>query len=184
MIKRLKRSLSKLIGRKHHIDFIVAILSIPVLLTVIVTNVMNLQNKSKTGPTPTPGVQKVIIQAPTTAPAKAQIVKTIPVANCKKEVGPISISFPEERETVNENPVCITIKYEDPNYCSVVWSYRINNSAWSDYSSNSVCLYNLPKGNIKFDLRAQSTVSQDQKSISRSFEYQGSSDNIATSSAR
>ncbi|MCL4417482.1 MAG: hypothetical protein M1365_12460 [Actinobacteria bacterium] len=125
---------------------------------------------------------------PSDSQSKVQPVKTAitPIANCKKTVGPISISYPSEGETVSDNPVCITIKYDDPNYCSVVWSYRINNNTWSDYSNNSACLYNLSKGEVKFDLRIQSTVSQDQtKSLSRTFNYQGTSEeNVASPSAK
>lgn len=188
-MRKMKKLFSGLHGKKHHLDLVIALLTIPVLLTVIITNLWNFQKNSKDSPAPTPGPSKeIIIQAPQKdAQIVAQPVKNavVPVINCKKVVGPISVSFPAEGQTVTDNPVCISIKYNDPNYCSVVWSYRINNNTWSDYSSNSVCLYNLPKGTVKFDLRAQSTVSQDQTSISRSFNYQGSSDNpIATSSAK
>ena len=185
----MKKLFSGLHGKKHHLDLVIALLTIPVLLTVIITNLWNFQKNSKDGPTPTPGPSKEIIIK--TAPADTQAVvqpvnnAVVPVVGCKKLVGPISIPFPTEGQTVADNPVCINIKYSDPNYCSVVWSYRINNNTWSDYSSNSVCLYNLPKGTVKFDLRAQSTVSQDQTSISRSFNYQGSTDTpVATSSAK
>ncbi|MCL4354403.1 hypothetical protein M1349_02930 [Patescibacteria group bacterium] len=182
----MKKLFSGLHGRKHHLDLIIALLTVPVLLTVIITNLLNLQKNSKGNPAPTPASSKeIIIQKD--AQVVAQPVKNavVPVSNCKKVVGPISISYPAEGQTVEDNPVCINIKYNDPNYCSVVWSYRINNNTWSDYSSNSVCLYNLPKGTVKFDLRAQSTVSQDQTSISRSFNYQGSTDSpVATSSAK
>jgi hypothetical protein len=190
LTRKTKKIFAKLHGKKHHLDLIIALLTIPVLLTVITTNLLTLQKNSKNSPTPTPAptVKEIIIQA---APTGAQTVvqqpiknTVAPVANCKKLVGPISISFPEDGQTVSDNPVCIVIKYEDPNYCSAVWSYRINGSSWSEYGSNSVCLYNLPKGSVKFDLKAQSTVSQDQVNLSRSFVYSGSSDSpVATSSA-
>jgi len=188
-MKKIKKLFSGLPGKKNHLDLIIALLTIPVLLLVIFTNVMNFQKSSKDTPSPTPIASKeIIIQVgPTGSQAVVQPVKNavVPVTGCKKLVGPISVSFPTEGQTVTDNPVCINIKYSDPNYCSVVWSYRINNNTWSDYSSNSVCLYNLPKGTVKFDLRAQSTVSQDQTSISRTFNYQGSTDTpIATSSAK
>jgi hypothetical protein len=192
LTRKTKKIFAKLHGKKHHLDLIIALLTIPVLLTVITTNLLSLQKNSKNFPTPTPAPAKEIIIQTATAPTGSQSVvqqqvkNTVePIANCKKLVGPISISFPTEGQIVSDNPICIVIKYEDPNYCSAVWSYRINSSAWSEYSSNSVCLYNLPKGLVKFDLRAQSTVSQNQVSLSRSFTFSGSSDTspVATSSA-
>lgn len=185
--KKFKKWLAGLHGKKHHLDLIIALLTIPVLLTVIISNLINFQKSSKNSAQPTPPqAQKIIIQAPTAVPQKIQPVKNavVPISNCKKVVGPISISFPAEGQTVSDNPVCITIKYDDPNYCSVVWSYRINGGSWSDYSSNSVCFNNLSNGNTRFDLRVQSTVSQDQTSISRSFNYQSDSGNVASSSAK
>jgi len=188
-MKITKKILTGLHGKKHHLDLIIALLTIPVLLTVILTNAMNFQKNSKNTPSPTPAQTKeIIIQtAPAGTQAGTQATKNpvTPVVNCKKLVGPISISFPSEGQTVSNNPVCIIIRYDDPNYCSAVWSYRINNNTWSEYSSNSVCLYNLSKGDVKFDLKAQSTVSQNQVNISRSFSYNGSSDSsVATSSAK
>ncbi|PJC54880.1 MAG: hypothetical protein CO028_00015 [Candidatus Levybacteria bacterium CG_4_9_14_0_2_um_filter_35_21] len=188
-MRRTKKVVAGLHGKKRHLDLIIALLTIPVLLTVIISNLMNFQKNSKNSPTPTPAqTREIIIQtAPTGAQAVTQMAKdpVTPIVNCKKLVGPISISFPGEGQTVSDNPICIIIKYDDPNYCSAVWSYRINNNSWSEYSSSSVCLYNLPKGAVKFDLRAQSTVSQNQVNISRSFNYDGLSDSpVATSSAR
>ena len=190
MRRKTKKVIAELHGKKRHLDLIIALLTIPVLLTVILTNAMNFQKNSKNTlvPTPVQQTKEIIIQAaPIGTQAVTQVAKNpiTPVVNCKKLVGPISISFPSEGQTISDNPVCIIIKYDDPNYCSAVWSYRINGNTWSEYSSNSVCLYNLPKGAVKFDLRAQSTVSQNQVNISRSFSYNGSSDSpVATSSAK
>jgi hypothetical protein len=174
--RRLQRFLKpfKRLG-KNHLDFLTALLSIPVLLSVIILNYNNLRKPGDV-PTPTP-VQRPVIVLPTgnTNPT--------PSASCKKDIGPISISSPQEGETVNDNPVCFTIRYDDANYCSVVWSYRVNNGSWSAFTSNNPCIYNLPNGNVKFDLRVQSTVSQKEASLTRNFVYKNSNPS-ATSSAQ
>lgn len=157
--------------KKHHVEYITALLSIPVLLSVIALNYLNLQNNTKKQETPQVNNEKPIIIE---ISGSQQNVSPLPTdkPSCKKEVGPISISTPREGQITNSNPVCFTIKYDDENYCSVVWSYRINNGSWSDYNSNAPCLYNLPDGDVKFELRVQSTVSQDTDSLERNFSYQ------------
>lgn len=170
----IKKSVKKLKIRKNHLDWVAGALSIPVLLTVIILNLNNLNSQKKSNPTPAPQPTEKVIVVPQN---NGQTNQTAQPTNssCKKEIGPISITSPKEGETLSDNPVNITIKYSDASYCSVVWSYRINNGSWSEYDSNSVSLYNLPNGNIKFDLRVQSTVSQDTDTFTRSFVYQGSS---------
>jgi hypothetical protein len=172
IIKRIKTGFIKIINRKHFLDFLVAALTIPVLLTVLFTNILTLQakNEKKNETTTT---QKIIIQnVEKNSPTTERVVVT--GETCGKEIGPISISSPEENEKVTDNPVCINIKHDDINYCSVVWSYRINGGTWSEYNSNSVCLYDVPNGNVKFDLRVQSTVSNDKEALSRNFTYEKS----------
>lgn len=162
----------KTFPRKHHVEYIAAFLSIPVLLSVIALNYFNLQNTTKKSePTRPVSNEKpvVIITGGNDNDSKPHPTNT-PV--CKKEIGPISISSPKEDETVSSNPVCISIRYEDRNYCAVVWSYQINGNKWSDYNSSSPCLYDLPSGDVKFELRVQSTVSQDEEAIERNFIYE------------
>ena len=171
VIERAKRYL-KTFPKKHHVEYITGILSVPVLLTAIALNILNLQGNAKKVPVPTPVNEKPIIVQVTGSDNK-QTAQPTNTPACKKEVGPINITSPKENETVNSQPVCFTIKYDNENYCSVVWSYRINGSTWSDYNSNSPCLYSLPNGNVKFELRVQSTVSQDEETIERNFIYNG-----------
>ncbi|MCL5970075.1 MAG: hypothetical protein M1450_01055 [Patescibacteria group bacterium] len=176
MKEKFKNLFKSLPERKGHIEFITALLSIPVLISVVTLNVINLQNKSKPAePLPTKAAEKIIIQNVTdkTSSPQQSTKNQITQPSCKKEVGPVEITSPKEGEKVSTNPVFITIKYDNNNYCSVVWSYRINNGNWSDYNSNSPSIYNLPEGDIKFDLRVQSTVSQDQANITRNFTYEG-----------
>ncbi|HSW97865.1 MAG TPA: hypothetical protein VLF89_08625 [Candidatus Saccharimonadales bacterium] len=172
----LKEKIRKLPDKKPHLDFIAAILTIPLLVLTLYLNISNLKNKGNTNITPTPTPTPVSTLA-TSTPAVTRIVITAtpqPTANtnsCVKDIGPISIDSPSEGQTVSENPVCIDINYQAGNYCSVVWSYRVNNSDWSDYSNNSVCLYNLPSGNNSFDLRVKSLSSESTKTLHRNFVY-------------
>ncbi len=184
----MKEKLSKVIKtvkkapqKKHHLDFVVAVLTIPVLLSVIILNYSNLQ-KNKTLPTPTPMVtqtEKIIV-----VPQKTTENTQPASESCIKNIGPVSISFPSEGQTVSENPLCINIKYTDPSYCSVIWSYRINGGSWSDFNSNNPCIYNAPNGNTKFELKIQSTVIQKETDFVRNFIYSGSSNPQATPSAQ
>lgn len=160
-----KKLLRKLPSKKPYIEVLTAVLTIPVLLTVIILNWNNLKGTREKKETPKPTESRVIVQSPT----ESQPTET----TCKKEVGPISISSPKEDTTVSSNPVFINIRHSDSSYCSVVWSYRINEGEWSEYSSNNISLYNPPKGKIKFELRVQSTVSQDQEILERNFTYEG-----------
>jgi hypothetical protein len=164
------RRFKKFVG-KNQLDFLAAMLTIPVLLSVILLNYNNLQSlkRTSTSPTPTPSIEKIIV---TPQPRNTSPMPT-PNPMCKKQVGPVEIASPEEGQTITDNPVCINISYTDTDYCSVVWSYRVNGGSWSDYNSNDICLYNMPNGNIKIELRVQSTVSQDQKTVTRNFNYQG-----------
>ncbi len=189
-IYKLINAAKKISSKKHHLDFITAVLTIPVLLSVIIlnySNLQNLKNKNSITPTPTP-VEKIIVVPQQNQKTQNQTPSPTS-ATCTKDIGPVSISSPSESETVTDNPVCITISYNDPSYCSVVWSYRINNGNWSDFSSNNPCIYNLPSGNVKFDLRVQSTVTQKETDLTRNFVYQGTQISLtptpsATSSAQ
>ena len=170
MMKDIKKFL-RTFPRKHHVEYITALLSVPVLISVIALNFINLQNNNKKNePSPQTANQKPIIIEVSGNEEKAPIPTDSPV--CKKEVGPIDIPSPKENETVDGNPVCVIIDYPNQDYCSVVWSYRINNGNWSEYNSNSPCLYNLPPGEVKFELRVQSTASQDEEQLERNFIYE------------
>jgi hypothetical protein len=173
MIERLKKWYHGLPDKKQHIELFTALLTVPVLVTVIMLNVNNLKNNSQKTPTV---VQQpnITIVAPTGANAK-----TVPIANtqpttsgqCIKQVGPVSISSPQDGQITSDNPLCFNVAYTVGDYCSVVWSYQIDNGSWSDYSDKDVCLYNLPSGNHTFQLHVKSVVSSDQKTLSRSFTY-------------
>ena len=164
-----KDTIKKFKVGKHQLDWVAGLLSIPAILTVIILNLNNLNSQKKKTETAEGKPTEKIIVVPENNSGSQPISPTSSV--CKKEVGPISITSPREEATVTDNPACITIKYDDQNFCSAVWSYRINGGGWSEYNSNSPCLYNLPSGDVKFELRVQSAVSQDQETLTRNFIY-------------
>jgi hypothetical protein len=178
-IDKMINSLRKLPEKKSHLDFFAAILAIPMMTTIIIINILNLQTKKTVSPTPTP--TPVIIKVDQTAPSlqttpisatSTQVPSATPSdTTCKKGIGPISIDSPQEGQTVTANPVCIAINYDGAGFCSIAWSYKINGSDWSDYTNTSVCLYNLPTGNNTFTLNVKSTVGSDSQTIIRHFTY-------------
>lgn len=164
----------KIVEKKPHIEFITAILSIPVLLTVIIININNLKgqkNDKIAMVTPPPVQEKIYVTVPNSG-TKTD-VKAISQAPCKQTIGPITIASPEENEVVTDNPVAVNIDYKQGNFCSVVWSYQINGGTWSDFDDKSIALYNPPTGNIKFELKVKSVVSSDGLNLTRNFIYKG-----------
>ncbi len=183
----------KLPDKKIYLEFITALLTIPVLLTVIISNLNNIkkQTGNEANATPTPAAiaaydtrqpPKEII---TTTPLATATPAPTPSAQCKKEVGPISIVYPEEGDVIANSPVCIDISRTGVDYCAVVWSYRINNESWSDYTDKSICLYGLTAGAKKFELRVKSIVTGSETILTRNFIVEGSATPtpISTSSA-
>lgn len=166
-IKRFLTSYRKIPDRKVYIEFITALLSIPVLLTVILLNLNSLTGNKDKVPTNTNATPQTVV---ITAPAANE--KTVQ-EECIPEVGPVSISSPDDGEVITDNPVFVSINYRQGDYCSVVWSYRINGGRWSDYDDRSIALYNPPPGNIRFELRVKSVVGNDSRTLTRNFVYQG-----------
>ncbi|HEX7042559.1 MAG TPA: hypothetical protein VF189_04895 [Patescibacteria group bacterium] len=174
MVHKTKELVKKLPIIKPHLDLLAAILTIPVLITVIILNFSNLAGKKATiTPTPSPEIStKVEYRTVTTAPHYTNSnPNPTDSPTCKQDIGPISISDPSEGEKVTANPVCIGIDYQGNGYCSVVWAYRVNGGPLSDYSNNSVCLYNMPPGNVTFELDVKSLVSSNTRVITRTFQY-------------
>lgn len=174
-IDKVRRWYRRLPDKKRYLEFITAFLTIPVLLTVLLSNVSNLQNQKKAEPTPTPiSTPMVNTPAPTTRVTPIDPTPTnTPSAQCTPGVGPIEIVYPEENSTVSDDPVCLDIPRQGGNYCSVVWSYRINGSNWSNYTDREVCMYGLSPGTKQLDLRVKSIVSGEEKILRRSFTVAG-----------
>lgn len=175
--------------KKQYVEFFTAILTVPVLLTVIILNVSSLQRVDQTKnqkPDPTP---KIIITIPDQTRTKPNSVdtsnntaRTTPVEVCKKEIGPVDITSPQDGDTVTDNPLIVTIERQNDGYCAVVWSYRINNGRWSDYDDKSIAIYNPPKGQISLELRIKSVVTGQEKILTRKFNYDGNVDTTASTS--
>ncbi len=175
-LEKVRRWYRRLPDKKRYLEFITAFLTIPVLLTVLLSNVSNLQNQKKPEPTPTPVVTPIVnTPAPTVRVTPVDPTPTnTPSAQCTPGVGPIDIVYPEENSTISDDPVCLDIPRQGGNYCSVVWSYRINGSNWSNYTDREVCMYGLSPGNKQLDLRVKSIVSGEEKILRRSFTVAGS----------
>lgn len=183
---RFLRSYRSLPQKKQYVEFFTAILSIPVLLTVIILNVSNLRGEDKSkeaAPTVQPKIVVTIPEQKNSTTSNQPVAKATPAEACKKGIGPIDISDPAEGDSVKDNPIMITVDRPDEGYCAVVWSYKINGGRWSEYDDKSIALYNPPKGQITLDLRVKSVVTGEEKIITRKFSYDGSSDNTASSSA-
>lgn len=175
----------KLPEKKRHVEFITAVLSVPVMLTVIIINLNNLNQQKQKQTTSekilpvqiviTGEKQNTLNEVPTTIPT------TTPIS-CIKEVGMVSITSPRENEVVTKDPVCITVTTQS-GYCSINWSYRLDDGNWSDYSDKNICLHNLTNGNKVFQLRIKSLSSNDEVTLQRSFIYQGNNEPTAVPTA-
>lgn len=167
-MQRIKRFLSQLTGKKHHVEFFTALLSIPVLLTVIALNLNNLQaSKSNSEDKPS----QIIISLPPQNKENTLVtaIPTKPV--CKAGIGDVQITSPEEGDMVSDYPLDFTISYDPGEYCAVVWSYRVNGGSWSEYDDKSIALYDVPSGDVRFDLRVKSVLGGDVSIISRKITY-------------
>lgn len=171
-LEKIKHWWRKLPDRKPYIEFITALLSIPVLLTVILLNVGNLRQNEKKEETEnkTAPVVVTITQEKKTEDEKPT---PTPTKECEPVIGDTAISYPVENATIEDNPVQFAISYKKGKTCSVVWSYRINGERWSDYDDKSISIYNLPNGKIKFELRVKSVVGGEEKLLERNFNYTG-----------
>lgn len=154
--------------KKRYIELVSALLTIPVLITVILLNLGSLKNKDEKPTSPPQRITIVPIEKDKdTSPSPTD------KPQCRKEVGPVEITRPAEDQTTSDNPVCFNIEYKDERYCSVVWSYRIDNSSWSDFTDKVPCVSNLSSGNHKFELRVRSIASSDEVQLVRNFTYKG-----------
>jgi hypothetical protein len=169
--KKLRYSYRSIPDKKQYIEFFTALLSVPVLLTVILLNVNNLRAKDKpTEPSPAPS-EKIIYISPSAESEKNSVTPSGDGV-CKKELPPVSIQYPQEGDTIEDNPLKISITYpKNNNFCAIVWSYRINNGTWSDFDDNSIALYNLSSGKITFDLRVKSIATGEGMTLRRTFQY-------------
>ncbi len=167
---KAKNVVHKLHKAKPHLDYIAALLTIPVLITAILINVTNL-GKSKNVPNPSPAPRSTYGNTSIETVKATSVPIPTSSSNCTPGIGNVSIDYPQNNSIVSVNPVCISIAYASNNHCAVVWAYRINSGPWSNYSNDSVCLYNMPSGQITYDLQIKSLVNSDTQIAHTVFTY-------------
>lgn len=173
MLQRVRTKLHNLPDKKRYVELLTALLTVPVLVTVLLLNIANLRTSKETpeepSPTGTPSI--TIIEHKEPSPVSSLNISPSQSASepCIKEIGPIEIVSPAEGTTVTTNPLHIDIQRNSTGYCQVVWSYRINNDPWSDYIDSSIYLYNVPSGQKTIEVRVKSIVSHDQTLLRRTF---------------
>ena len=181
MLEKFRHWYRILPDKKRYLEFVTALLTIPVLLTVIYTNMVSIREDKKSNTTPTPEKsEKIVIiredenkeneksNTPTPIPT-LELSPTQSTKECKKEVGPVKISSPSEEEIVQDDLICVKIDYTVGEFCSVAWSYKLDNNKWSDYTSSPFCFSKLDPGKHELDLRVQSVASSDEVTLERTF---------------
>lgn len=182
---KLRQSFRDLPDKKKYIEVITASLSIPVLLSVVFVNYLNIQDKrDDEDPTPTisqsagPTVITVVRDPDPTSPSPTASEGQAPSPTlgkapneCIREIGPIAILSPQEGSNVNSNPFTINVDYDQGDHCSVVWRYRINNAIWSEFGDDDIVIYNLPSGQKTIELEVKSIVADVSKTFTRTFTY-------------
>ena len=181
MLEKFRHWYRILPDKKRYLEFVTALLTIPVLLTVIYTNMVRIREDKKSNTTPTPEKsEKIVIiredenkeneksNTPTPVPT-LDLSPTQTTKECKKEVGPVKISSPSEEEIVQDDLICVKIDYTVGEFCSVAWSYKLDNNKWSDYTSSPFCFSKLDPGKHELDLRVQSVASSDEVTLERTF---------------
>jgi len=178
-VTKIRNWFIRLPDKKRYFELITAFLSIPVLLSVIFVNYFSIQerrNEEDKNPSPTPAVITIIERQniPSTDEPTSKLTVTNNQTQCEAEIGPIEITSPNENETLSDNPLCVTIVRDNPNnkYCAVVWSQRINNSSWSDFTDREICIYNMDSGKKTLELRVKSIVTGAEKTLKRVFNYE------------
>jgi hypothetical protein len=132
-IHEIKSVVHQLPDKKRYAELITAVLSVPVLITVLLLNLNNLRKSNQptpsnasvvqsTSPIPTVSISPKITPKVTT---KTSVLDPTPTplstqSPCIKEVGPVTIISPEENEIVTTNPVAIDIERKEKNYCEIV----------------------------------------------------------------
>ncbi|MDZ4229180.1 MAG: hypothetical protein U1C50_02905 [Patescibacteria group bacterium] len=172
ILEKIKTWYRGLPDKKRYFEVISAALTIPVLATVLITNVWSLKHKDQS-PSPSPEekssekVQVIIVSSP--EPNSAANPTPSPTAACKEEVGPVSIASPQENEVVTQDPIVVEISRPDDSYCDIVWSYRINSGPWSNYTNREISLYGLTSGDKTLEVKVKSQVGDRETTLRRHF---------------
>ncbi|MGI5841174.1 MAG: hypothetical protein ACOX6N_03095 [Patescibacteria group bacterium] len=195
---KVRKSVQGLPDKKRYVEFFSAFLSLPVLITVILMNVNNLNNMKKntppgnqplpTEPAPSPTQSRVKEDNLTASEIEALISSTIKESTltpsptsepdsptpkvCKNEIGPVEIISPREGEVVGKDPVLIDINHNKDEYCAVVWSYSLNGQPWTDFTDKAIYLYNLTSGEKRLEVRVKSVATGNEVLLKKNFIYQ------------
>lgn len=182
-ITDVKKWYQEIPDKKRWIDVVTAALTVPVLLTVIISNYLNIQSKKNTDTTPETN-KPVVSSQPITVtienPNPSNISTETPIptptnspgTTCNANVPDFEIVSPKEGETVSSDPVCVIHVAQESGFCPVTWSYRINKSSWSPFTDQTVCLYNMADGPVTYELRVRSSESGAEDIYSRNFIYE------------
>ena len=176
IFSKIKNWYISLPDKKRHIELITAVLSVPMMTTVILVNLNNIQaQKNKTNSTAsiTP-IQVIVDSSQTSSPSATTNATISPLPTkpeCLKDIGPIQILSPQEGEIITTDNVCINIS-TDSKYCPIIWSYRLGTDNWSDFNNNDICLYNLTPGKKQLQLKIKSTSVDKIITLGRIFTYQ------------
>jgi len=192
MFEKIKDITLNIPEKKKWVDMVTAILTVPVLITVIASNLGNISSDKKkevSAQTPQPTVEKIILRekevpSPTNNEVKDSENREITptTVSCESSLPDFEILSPKEGENIVADPLCITFaRSQDGNFCPVVWAYRINNGAWSTYTDDPICLYNMASGPVKLEVKSKISVSGEEKTYMRNFTYKGESNNIQIS---
>lgn len=183
IFKRIQKHYVVLPDKKRYFELFAAVLSVPMILTVILVN-MNTINKNKEpsiNTTPTSNPIQIVVENPAsgsnnTNPPKIEVTPTNTPTNteCKKDIGEIEILSPQEGEIITTDNVCINIS-TDSKYCPITWSYKLDDGNWSNYNNNNICLYDLTAGKKNLQIKIKSTVIDKTVTLERNFTYQNSS---------
>ena len=179
-LEEIKKWYRGLPDKKRYVEFITAILTVPVLMTVLISNISNINNNKRNDQAATPAplptekiiviTEKVDLNTPSTTPTITP-TPTI-VKQCQKVVGPVKIASPNEGQLMMDNTVCIDVAHQGGDeYCSVVWSYRLDNGSWSEYTDKQICLLNMDPGPKALEVRVKSSQSADEVTLIRNFFY-------------
>lgn len=192
-VEKVKNEFKNLPDRKKYAEAISALLTLPVLITVLLLNVNNLKktNTSATAlPTAAPTVEviKEIVNYPTASlqPTPSLMLTSTPAPDttpqkCTPQIGPVQITSPDDGELVTSNPLTIEIGRTSDAYCAIVWSYRLDNGNWSDYSNTTISVFNLAAGKKKLDVKVKSVVTSSEIILTRNFVYQSDQPTTAPS---
>lgn len=182
MLENLQNWYRELPDKKKYVELVSAVLSVPVMVTVILINMNNLtqRNAAKSTeqltPSHIPSVtiileEKIITPTPQEDAPTPTINTSATPSSCVREVGPITISSPRENEVITGSAVNIRISEQPEEFCPLLWSYSLDEGTWTDYSDNDISIYNLPTGNHTINIRVRSIASENEITLRRTFYY-------------